>query len=538
MRITNPSQVLLLASLGRLALSQSCPDYLSYSRERHPPFSSGKYALPYQRPSPECRTFNSADVEDAIRDISSSISDPDLYRLFQNSFPNTLDTAIRWHGVAANNSNEELTFIITGDINAMWLRDSANQLQSYHPLLKPNTSLASLYRGVINLQSRYLLTSPFCNSFQPPLESNIPPTTNSAANTDTVFPPYDPHSVFECKYELDSLAAFLQISSTYHSATHDTTFFSSFQWVPAIRAVLSTAKAMMTPTYGPDGKVLPSPYTFARKTTRSTETLANDGLGSPVASDTGLIRSAFRPSDDSTLFQLLIPSNMMFASYLGPAATILSEMGESSLAEELTALAASLRAAITKYGIVHVPRLSDRDGSETETIYAYEADGFGSTVIMDDANIPSLLAAPVMGYLAAEDEVYRRTRARILDEGPGGGNGNPYFMRGPVINSVGGPHAGPGMAWPMASVVRILTSNDEEEIFEALREILGSTDGRGLVHESVDSWDGGRWTRPWLVVYFPFFFFFCRCDSWFEGDSGVGEDVFHANEMGISFWKI
>ena len=450
MKIINPSQVLLLVSLGRAALSKSCPDYLSYSQQRHPPLSSGRYALPYQRPAPECRTFNSTDVEDTIRDLSSAISDPDLYRLFQNSFPNTLDTAIRWHGVAANNSKEELTFIITGDINAMWLRDSANQLQSYLPMLKPNTStnsIASLYRGVINLQARYLLTSPYCNSFQPPVESGIPPSTNDASNTDTVFPPYSPTSVFECKYELDSLAAFLQISASYYSATHDKTFFSSFQWVPAIRTILATAKAMMTPTYGPDGQVLASPYTFARKTTRSTETLANDGLGSPVARDTGLIRSAFRPSDDSTLLQLFIPANMMFAHYLVPTATILSAIGEPSLASELTNLSSTLHTAITKHAIIPVPKLhpTTETETETETIYAYEVDGFGSTIIMDDANIPSLLSAPLIGYLDADDPVYQRTRARILDDSGANNspNGNPYFMRGPVINAVGGPHTHP-----------------------------------------------------------------------------------------------
>ena len=489
------------------AAAQSCPDYSSYSQARHEPFSSGRHALSYQRPAPACRTFNSSAVETLLADMTSVIADPDLYRLFENAYPNTLDTAIRWRGRAANNSAEELTFIITGDIDAMWLRDSANQLQSYRTLLEPDPSpdsIASLYRGAINLQARYLLTAPFCNSFQPPPESGIPPAENPAASSDAVFPPPDPAAVFECKYELDSLAAFLQLSTDYYEATHDAAFFAAFQWLPAVQAVLATARSMMRPTYAADGAVLPSPYTFTRRTTRATETLANDGIGSPVARDTGLVRSAFRPSDDSTLFQFLIPANMMFARYLESAALIVEELRDDApagLADEMREFSAALRQAINRHGIVPVRVDSGGDGdgedgnsggSDVEMVYAYEVDGFGSAALMDDANIPSLLAAPFFGYLAASDPVYQRTRARILNA-----SGNPYFMQGPAINAVGGPHAGPGMAWPMASIVRILTSDDDDEIVRVLGEIVSTTDGLGLIHESVNSFNASQWTRQW-----------------------------------------
>jgi meiotically up-regulated gene 157 (Mug157) protein len=357
--------------------------------------------------------------------------------------------------------------------------------------------IASLYRGVINLQARYLLTAPFCNSFQPPPESGIPPATNPAASSDRVFPPYSPEQVFECKYELDSLAAFLQISTSYYESTHDVAFFSSFQWLPAIQSVLATAKAMTAGTYSSNGNgtVLPSPYTFTRQSPRSTETLANDGLGSPVRA-VGLVRSAFRPSDDSTLFQFLIPANMMFVRYLAGAALIVQELGDKApagLEEEMMALERSVRDAIEKFGVVPVLSVVDENGTAVvETVYAYEVDGFGSAAIMDDANVPSLLAAPLFGYLGSANEVYQRTRRRILSAG-----GNPYFMKGSVINSVGGPHAGPGMAWPMASIVRILTSDDDDEIVSVLKEIVASTDGLGLIHESVNSNDASRWTRQW-----------------------------------------
>jgi uncharacterized protein len=280
----------LLAVLVVIAFAQ-CPDYTQYATSVHPPLSSGRYNLSWMRPDPNCRTFTLAEVENTINQLQSQIQDPDLFRLFQNSFPNTLDTAIKWKGTAAG-SDEELTFIITGDINAMWLRDSANQMQSYLPLLNAssaNNSLASLYRGVINLQGRYITSSPFCNAFQPPVESGISPSSNN--NTQVVFPSYDNDTVFECKYELDSLAAFLEVSSSYYSATKDISFFTKYNWVAAIKTILNTTNAMMTPTYAADGGVLNSPYTWERTTTVASETLENNGLGNPVQNGTGLIRS-------------------------------------------------------------------------------------------------------------------------------------------------------------------------------------------------------------------------------------------------------
>ncbi|KAK4120073.1 glycoside hydrolase family 125 protein [Parathielavia appendiculata] len=495
-------QILLAGLLVDVVSSQApkCPDYSIYSKSRHEPFSSGKHALSSARPAPSCRTFNSTTVETLLSNMTLALADPDLYRLFENTYPNTLDTAIRWRGHAADNRAEELAFIITGDIDAMWLRDSANQLQSYLALVEPDPaaanqpdSIASLYRGVINLQARYLLTAPFCNSFQPPPESGIPPASNPAAASDIVFPTYDKSAVFECKYELDSLAAFLQLSTDYYETTHDADFFGKFLWLEALQAVLETAKSMTAPTYDPDtGAVLPSAYTFTRQTTRSTETMANDGLGSPVR-ETGMIRSAFRPSDDATMLQFLVPANMMFARYLGSAKLIvdaLADRAPAGLADEMAAFSTSIREAVTKHGIVPVV---STNGSGVETVYAYEVDGYGGAVVMDDANLPSLLAAPLSGDLSNIDPVYVRTRARLLSA-----DGNPYFMKGSVLDAIGGPHAGPGMAWPMASIVRILTSNDDEEIVRVLRELIGSTDGLGLMHESVNSNNASQWTRQWF----------------------------------------
>lgn len=304
----------------------------------------------------------------------------------------------------------------------MWLRDSSNQLRSYKSLLKANASaasLASLYRGAINLQGRYLLQSPHCNAFQAPVESGLPPEKNSWAETDKVKPAYDTNFVFECKYELDSLAAFLQLSFDYYDKTKDADFFGKFQWADAVKAVLDTAEALLIGTYASDGHVNDSPYTWERTASSATETLMNKGAGSPVKEGTGLVRSAFRPSDDSTTFQLFIPANMQFSSYLGRCAQIM-EKQNGDLANRMTAFATSIREGIEKYGKVQHDTFGE--------IYAYEIDGYGARNIMDDANVPSLLSAPNIDYLDASDSTYQNTRKLVLS------TSNPYYMHGPVIN--------------------------------------------------------------------------------------------------------
>ena len=462
----------------------TCPDLAVYYTEQHGPASSGRYNLSYQRPPLPCRTFNSSDVEDTVNRVKADIADADLSRLFENAFPNTVDTAIKWHGRATNNSDEELTFVITGDINAMWLRDSSNQLQSYLSLLKPNgdfDSMASLYRGCINLQSRYITTSPFCNSFQPPPESGIKPAVNSFAETDVAFPKVSNTSVFECKYELDSLAAFLLISHNYYNATSDLDFYNRFQWVDTIQTIMNTVSSLQSGTYDTDGRVIEPPYTWNRTADSSTESQSNKFRGNPVQGGTGLIRSFFRPADDSTTYQLFIPANAMFSHYLDLCADIMSQLQNPSaprLAKQMKSLASQIQSAIQSHGVVTV---------NGQQIYGFEIDGYGSQNIMDDANIPSLLSLPFFG-VPTSDTTYQNTRSLLLSPS------NPYYSRGPVISGIGSPHTSFGYAWPMASIVRILTSDNDDEIRDQLKTLVSSTDGLGLIHESVNSWNVSDWS--------------------------------------------
>ncbi|KAK0618246.1 hypothetical protein B0T17DRAFT_618862 [Bombardia bombarda] len=538
-----------------------CSSFETLQAMKPGPLSAGKRQFPYVRPPPECRTFPLPSMEALIKRMKTLIADPDLFRLFENSYPNTLDTMVKWRGYANTTdpltqqqvqTDEELTYVITGDIDAMWLRDSASQIYSYLPLLEPSSdadSLASLWRGLVNSHARYIVISPYCHSFQPPPESGIPPTTNGAYSQNHPNPPYNPQRVFDCKWELDSLASFLQISAAYYEKTGDLAFFGRYQWVDAVRAAVDAAAAMRTGTYDDEGRVLPSAWTFTGWTNRGSETLTNDGLGNPVR-ENGMVRSGFRPSDDACIFQLLTPSNMMFAAYLEQASVIMEGLaaatdsdgveGAANLTVAMRDLAGGIRRGVARDAVV-----SHRDFGD---IFAYEVDGYGGANLMDDANVPSLLAMPLWDYTqplgaahpkvfksthpppppppfprrglnttvpAAKKEkmdevehdyalVYQNTRKFALSMA------NPYYAKGPALSAVGGPHLGPGKGWPMAATVAALTAYEDlagfpggskerdEAVAEQLFMVLNSTAGTGVVHETVNAWREGDWTRSWF----------------------------------------
>lgn len=263
----------------------------------------------------------------------------------------------------------------------MWLRDSANQILSYLPVLRDSSdpnSLAALFRGVINAQSRYIKVTPYCHAYPPPPESGLQSPMNGAYFQNKVHmfgkQGYDQKKTFDCKWELDSLASFLQLSSEYYNATGDINPFQKYKWVETVEVILHAAEAMRTATYTEDGHIAESGYTMTGQTNRATETTSNNGLGNPVLW-TGMVRSTFRPSDDATIFQFLIPSNMMFARYLEAAAGImdvLDTQGSNNVAVHMRTMAAEIRAGITKYGIVSHPLFG--------AIFAFEVDGYGSHV--------------------------------------------------------------------------------------------------------------------------------------------------------------
>lgn len=491
-------------SLGSKALNK-CPNYVEYSQKKHPPYSMGPYKYPYMRPVTQCRTFVSEAVEYIIKDLQDKVIDTDLARLIENCLPNTLDTTILWHstgGVKLRFGTLPQTFVVTGDIHAEWLRDSARQLSVYQPFIKYDNKLKEMIRGAINTQVGYILNSGYCNAFHPPPGTGI---EKGETAMDNVFPQPDWRQVFECKYELDSLASFLTLSREYYENSGGDTSFITKQWITAFERILIILKRESLPTFDKEtGRVLAYYYSFQRNTNIGTETLPLNGLGNPVNYGTGLVRSAFRPSDDACTFQFFIPANMHMVSelkkarstYLKPdiisSATAIKSGNEirnlEIILETTDDFIENIEKGIKDFGILDHPTYGK--------VYAYEVDGYGSSVFMDDANIPSLLSAPDMGFLSKDDEVYQNTRKMVLSK-----NGNPYYLQGKYFKGIGGPHIGIQNAWPMSLLMAIRTTDDDEEIKQNLKMIMDTTAGLGLMHESihVNSREGHSFTRSWFA---------------------------------------
>lgn len=261
-----------------------------------------------------------------------------------------------------------------------------------------------------------------------------------------VHPAYEPSKVFECKYELDSLAHFLALSSTFYNNTQSTNFLTP-RWYTALDTVMSVIDAQSQSTFDPTtGRFWKNEYTFRRRTDQGTETLPLSGVGNPLNSGTGLVRSAFRylnlfllsdtigvadknftisPSDDATILQFLIPANAQMAVELKKIAGVLRVAGKSVLAQRLEKRAQVITDGIWEHGIVNHKKYGE--------VFAFETDGYGSHIIMDDANVPSLLALPILGFVGQDDPVYMNTRKMILEQA-----GNPYYLQGKEFKGIGG----------------------------------------------------------------------------------------------------
>ncbi|KAK3076678.1 hypothetical protein LTS18_012354, partial [Coniosporium uncinatum] len=470
----------------------ACPDYQNYAKHPHPPYSLGPMKLPYQRPSIHCRTFHSDHVEQIIDDLVDKIEDKDLARIFENAFPNTLDTTVRWHvdGTEKKKTSKghgqwegPHSFIVTGDINAEWLRDSTNQLAQYQKLAKRDKKIENLLLGAINTQAEYVIASPYCNAFQPPPPSRLPLTSNGQG--DSVHPAYEPTVVFECKYELDSLAHFLSLGNQFFAHTKSTAFLTP-RWYEALGNVLEVLDQQTKSTFDPEtNRFMRNEYRFQRNTNAGTETLNLQGNGNPLSNGTGLVRSAFRPSDDATIMGFFIPANAMMAVELKRTAAVLKAAGKVQRAADLQHRGEDIEAGIKEHGIINHKTYGE--------VFAFEVDGFGSQIMMDDANLPSLLALPLLGFVDVKDQVYQNTRRMILNK-----SGNPYYLQGTDFEGIGGPHIGLQNAWPMSLLVQAMTSDNDKEISKAL-EFVKSASPLGLVHESINVNIKHDYTRSWFA---------------------------------------
>ncbi|MCA8829580.1 glycoside hydrolase family 125 protein [Hymenobacter pini] len=420
--------------------------------------------FPVVRPAEAKRRFRSRAVEAAIREFQKKVPNQELGWLFGNCFPSTLDTTVTY----ALREGRPDTYVITGDIDAMWLRDSSAQVWPYLQLVNKDAELRQLVAGVINRQTRCILKDPYANAFY---GDN---TRVGEWKSDlTAMQP----GVHERKWEIDSLCYPIRLAYHYWKATHDTGPFDA-TWQQAIKLVLQTFREQQR-------KADLGPYKFQRETAKATDTQPMNGYGYPVR-PVGLICSAFRPSDDATLYSFLVPSNFFAVTSLRQAAEMLTQLAQdTATAQQLTALADEVEAALRQYAIVDHPKHG--------RIYAYEVDGFGSQVLMDDANVPSLLALPYLGAVPASDPIYQNTRRFLLSEN------NPFFFKGKAAEGIGGPHVGQDMIWPIAITMRGLTSLQDDEIRSCVQSLRATHAGTGYMHEAFHKDDASKFTRAWFA---------------------------------------
>jgi meiotically up-regulated gene 157 (Mug157) protein len=420
--------------------------------------------FPVVRVAASERHFRSKAVDAAIKTFQSKVKNPELNWLFENCFPNTLDTTV-YHKEVEGRPD---TYVITGDIDAMWLRDSSAQVWPYLQFVNEDKPLKNLIAGVINHQTKCILKDPYANAFY-----GDPQKVGEWKSDHTDMRP----GVHERKWEIDSLCYPIRLAFHYWKKTGDKAPFDT-QWKNSVATILKTFKEQQR-------KNDKGPYHFQRQATTPTDSLPMAGYGFPVK-PVGLIVSAFRPSDDATIFPFLIPSNFFAVVSLRQAAEMVVALhNDNALSTELLALAKEVETAIQQHGVVTHPKYGK--------IYAFEVDGFGGAYMMDDSNVPSLLSLPYLGAVDKNDPIYQNTRKFVLSAD------NPYYFIGKAAEGIGGPHAGQDMIWPMSLSIRALTSTDKDDIKYCIDTLQKTHGGKGFMHESFHKDDPNNFTRAWFA---------------------------------------
>ena len=425
---------------------------------------STRYAS--KRPTPEERLFRSNVIEEKIRQVKKLLKhSPYLAWMFENCFPNTLDTTVHY---TEDSDGTPDTFVYTGDIHAMWGRDSGAQVWPYLQFANKDKNLKKMIKGVILRQFHNISFDPYANAF-----NRYPDPNGGWMKDDCGMKP----ELHERKYEIDSLCYPLRLAYQYWKVTGDASIFDDL-WIDVCQKVLNTFKEQQRK----NGR---GPYKFLRVTDRQLDTVNNAGWGAPVK-PVGLIASVFRPSDDATTLLFLVPSNFMAVTTLKKMADVLTTVNhQPALAKECNDLANEVHNALMKYAIYNHPKYGK--------IYAYEVDGFGNQLLMDDANVPSLLAMPYLGDVSLDDPIYQNTRRFVWSDD------NPYFFKGKAGEGIGGPHIGYDMAWPMSIMMKAFTSTDDKEIKDCIQMLMDTDADTGMIHESFNVNNASDYTRPWFA---------------------------------------
>ncbi|MEB1528143.1 glycoside hydrolase family 125 protein [Xanthomonas sp. WHRI 7945] len=450
---------LLGATAGAGLLATAVPGFAAAS-------SASATALPSKRPPPAKRHFVSAAVEKHLRAIKADIGDPRLAWLFENCYPNTLDTTVR----TGTRNGKPDTFVITGDIEALWLRDSSAQVHPYIPLAKRDPALRRMFHGLIQRQAACIQLDPYANAFLP--DGTSQRLKWSVADITEMKP-----GVGERKWEIDSLCYPIRLAHEYWRASGDTAPFDD-DWRAAMHVVVRTFREQQRLHDR-------GPYSFQRPSPLATETLVLEGYGQPTRPN-GMIHSMFRPSDDACVYPLFVPANLFAVASLRQLATMSETLHrDTAFAAECRALADEVETATRKFG-----QMRDTDG---QAFWAYEVDGYGNQLFIDDANAPGLLSLAYLGCCDRRDPLFLRTRQLAWSER------NPYFYQGRAATGVGSPHSGMGTIWPMAIMQYALASDDDAQIRQCLAWLKNTDAGTGFMHEAFDKDNPSKFTRDWFA---------------------------------------
>jgi uncharacterized protein len=385
--------------------------------------------------------------------------DEKLQHMFEQCFVNTYTTTLK-------KQEDGKTFVITGDIPAMWLRDSAAQVRPYLLAAEEDEEMASLLEGVIRQQFDFILHDPYANAFN---------QTANGKGHQTDLTKMTPH-IWERKYEIDSLCYPIQLAYLFWKSTGRTTLIND-----TFKQVMETIIHVWRTEQDHENH---SPYRFERTDCRQSDTLIREGKGGRVV-PTGMTWSAFRPSDDACTYGYLVPANMFAVVILGYAAEMCDVINQTALKEECLKLREEIQSGIEQYAKLDHPIHGD--------MFVYETDGEGRVNLMDDANVPSLLAAPYLGYLPYGDPTYLNTRSFLLSRD------NPYYYEGKYANGIGSPHTPDHYIWHIALAIQGMTTTSQEEKQEILAYFKQTDGGTNFMHEGFDADCPEEFTRDWFA---------------------------------------
>jgi hypothetical protein len=419
-----------------------------------------------KRPEKHERLFVSEAVEEVIADVKSKLKDPELAWLFENCFPNTLDTTVFYKEV----NGKPYTHIITGDINAMWLRDSTCQVWPYIRYANKDKKLKKMIEGLINWQVECVLVDPYANAFKKDVSEHSIWADDFTEMKD---------ELHERKWEINSLLFVIRLCYQYFKVTKDSSAFDA-AWEKAMLLIVSTLKEQQRFEN-------PGPYTFRRISIKynSYEPIPNNGYGRPTRKN-GMIHATHR-QDDPCVFPLYVPDNLMAIVELKHLAEMFRVISEN----EKAARSCEIMAKQIDKGVKEDAIIEHKVFGK---MYAFEVDGYGSRILEEESTVPNLMCLPYIGACDVNDPVYQNTRRWLLSDW------NPQFVKGKKDEGMGSTHypRPPQLIWPLSTISRALTTNDDKEIRLCVEQLKRSNAGTGFIHETYVPDKPSEFTRAWF----------------------------------------